>query len=174
MGSSTTSSPQSWLRPLQLSVKRTQAPLTHILHTYTHTHTHTHTHTLHKSSSRTERQMDQRCAYGSRESLIILTLTCLCCWVRYPSYMNNDLVGLIASLIPTPRCHFLMTGKCVQKFSLYVSVCFQVRAVWERECTRCVCSRTPGFCRFLCVFSNFLASRIFCRLHPTSIRLGRA
>lgn len=25
-------------------------------------------------------------------------------------YMNNDLVGLIASLIPTPRCHFLMTG----------------------------------------------------------------
>jgi tubulin gamma len=30
--------------------------------------------------------------------------------LRYPSYMNNDLVGLIASLIPTPRCHFLMTG----------------------------------------------------------------
>ena len=28
----------------------------------------------------------------------------------YPGYMNNDLVGLIASLIPTPRCHFLMTG----------------------------------------------------------------
>ena len=25
-------------------------------------------------------------------------------------YMNNDLVGLVASLIPTPRCHFLMTG----------------------------------------------------------------
>lgn len=25
-------------------------------------------------------------------------------------YMNNDLVGLIASLIPTPRCHFLQTG----------------------------------------------------------------
>jgi hypothetical protein len=24
--------------------------------------------------------------------------------------MNNDLVGLLASLIPTPRCHFLMTG----------------------------------------------------------------
>lgn len=30
--------------------------------------------------------------------------------LRYPGYMNNDLVGLIASLIPTPRCHFLMTG----------------------------------------------------------------
>ena len=24
--------------------------------------------------------------------------------------MNNDLLGLLASLIPTPRCHFLMTG----------------------------------------------------------------
>jgi len=30
--------------------------------------------------------------------------------LRYPGYMNNDLVGLVASLIPTPRCHFLMTG----------------------------------------------------------------
>jgi tubulin gamma len=30
--------------------------------------------------------------------------------LRYPGYMNNDLVGLIASLIPTPTCHFLMTG----------------------------------------------------------------
>ncbi|KAK4688703.1 tubulin gamma, partial [Tremellales sp. Uapishka_1] len=30
--------------------------------------------------------------------------------LRYPSYMNNDLVGIMASLIPTPRCHFLMTS----------------------------------------------------------------
>lgn len=30
--------------------------------------------------------------------------------LRYPGYMNNDLMGLISSLIPTPRCHFLMTG----------------------------------------------------------------
>lgn len=30
--------------------------------------------------------------------------------LRYPGYMNNDLIGLISSLIPTPRCHFLMTG----------------------------------------------------------------
>lgn len=29
---------------------------------------------------------------------------------RYPSYMNNDLISLIAPLIPTPRLHFLMTG----------------------------------------------------------------
>lgn len=31
--------------------------------------------------------------------------------LRYPGYMNNDLIGLIASLIPTPRLHFLMTGE---------------------------------------------------------------
>ncbi|XP_072179128.1 tubulin gamma-1 chain isoform X1 [Diadema setosum] len=30
--------------------------------------------------------------------------------LRYPGYMNNDLIGLVASLIPTPRLHFLMTG----------------------------------------------------------------
>lgn len=30
--------------------------------------------------------------------------------LRYPSYMNNDLIGLIAPLIPMPRLHFLMTG----------------------------------------------------------------
>eukprot|EP00730_Choanoeca_flexa_P016199 TRINITY_DN7604_c0_g1_i3.p1 TRINITY_DN7604_c0_g1~~TRINITY_DN7604_c0_g1_i3.p1 ORF type:complete len:458 (+),score=96.96 TRINITY_DN7604_c0_g1_i3:235-1608(+) len=30
--------------------------------------------------------------------------------LRYPGYMNNDLIGLIASLIPTPKLHFLMTG----------------------------------------------------------------
>lgn len=30
--------------------------------------------------------------------------------LRYPGYMNNDLTGMIASLIPTPRAHFLMTS----------------------------------------------------------------
>jgi len=30
--------------------------------------------------------------------------------LRYPGYMNNDLIGMVASLIPTPRLHFLMTG----------------------------------------------------------------
>ena len=30
--------------------------------------------------------------------------------LRYPGYMNNDLVSLLGSLIPTPRLHFLMTG----------------------------------------------------------------
>ncbi|ORZ26223.1 tubulin gamma chain [Absidia repens] len=30
--------------------------------------------------------------------------------LRYPGYMNNDLVGIVSSLIPTPRCHFLTTA----------------------------------------------------------------
>lgn len=30
--------------------------------------------------------------------------------LRFPGYMNNDLVGLVASLIPTPRCHYLTTS----------------------------------------------------------------
>lgn len=30
--------------------------------------------------------------------------------IRFPSYMNNSLVDILASLIPTPRCHFLMTS----------------------------------------------------------------
>lgn len=30
--------------------------------------------------------------------------------LRYPGYMNNDLVSLISSLIPTPRCHYLTTS----------------------------------------------------------------
>ena len=30
--------------------------------------------------------------------------------MRYPGYNNNDLVGLVSSLIPQPRLHFLMTS----------------------------------------------------------------
>lgn len=30
--------------------------------------------------------------------------------LRYPGYTNNDMIGLVASLIPTPRCHFLQAG----------------------------------------------------------------
>lgn len=30
--------------------------------------------------------------------------------LRYPSYMNNDMMGMLASLVPTPRCHFVCAG----------------------------------------------------------------
>jgi|EP01043_Picozoa_sp_COSAG02_P007431 hypothetical protein len=42
--------------------------------------------------------------------------------LRYPGYMNNDMIGLIASLIPTPRCHFLMTGYTPMTLDQHVSV----------------------------------------------------
>ncbi|KAF5842575.1 gamma tubulin [Dunaliella salina] len=51
---------------------------------------------------------DQRCAFIN--SLVATVMAASTTTLRYPGYMNNDLVGLIASLIPTPRCHFLMSG----------------------------------------------------------------
>jgi len=43
-------------------------------------------------------------------SLVSTVMAASTTTLRYPGYMNNDLVGIVASLIPTPRCHFLMTG----------------------------------------------------------------
>ncbi|CAM9576388.1 unnamed protein product, partial [Ectocarpus fasciculatus] len=43
-------------------------------------------------------------------SLVSTVMSASTTTLRYPGYMNNDLIGLVASLIPTPRCHFLMTG----------------------------------------------------------------
>lgn len=41
--------------------------------------------------------------------------------LRYPSYMNNNLIGLTAPLIPTPQLHFLMTGY-YYSYSLFYAV----------------------------------------------------
>lgn len=43
-------------------------------------------------------------------SLVSTVMAASTTTLRYPGYMNNDLVSLVAPLIPTPRCHFLMTG----------------------------------------------------------------
>ena len=43
-------------------------------------------------------------------SLVATIMAASTTTLRYPGYMHNDLIGLLASLIPTPRCHFLMTG----------------------------------------------------------------
>lgn len=43
-------------------------------------------------------------------SLISNVMSASTTTLRYPGYMNNDLISLIAPLVPTPRCHFLMTG----------------------------------------------------------------
>ena len=43
-------------------------------------------------------------------SLVATIMAASTTTLRYPSYANNDWIGLLSSLIPTPRCHFLMTG----------------------------------------------------------------
>lgn len=43
-------------------------------------------------------------------SLISTVMSSSTSTLRYPGYMNNDLISIIAPLVPTPRCHFLITG----------------------------------------------------------------
>lgn len=43
-------------------------------------------------------------------SLVSTVMAASTTTLRYPGYMNNDLVGLVASLVPTPRCHFIATS----------------------------------------------------------------
>ena len=43
-------------------------------------------------------------------SLVSTVMAASTATLRYPGFMNNDMVGLVASLIPTPKCHFLITG----------------------------------------------------------------
>eukprot|EP00898_Chlorokybus_atmophyticus_P002512 jgi/Chlat1/3261/Chrsp22S03436 len=52
----------------------------------------------------------QNPTFAQTNSLVSTVMAASTTTLRYPGYMNNDLVGLVASLIPTPRCHFLMTG----------------------------------------------------------------
>ena len=47
---------------------------------------------------------------GQLNSLVSTVMAASTTTLRYPGYMNNDLIGLVASLIPTPRMHYLMTG----------------------------------------------------------------
>jgi tubulin gamma len=48
--------------------------------------------------------------YSQTNALVSTVMAAGTTTLRYPGYMNNDLIGLVSSLIPTPRCHFLMTG----------------------------------------------------------------
>jgi tubulin gamma len=49
-------------------------------------------------------------SFAQTNQLVSTVMSASTTTLRYPGYMNNDLVGMIASLIPTPRCHFLMTS----------------------------------------------------------------
>jgi tubulin gamma len=58
----------------------------------------------------TERLRIENPSVDHLNSLVATIMAASTTTLRYPGYMNNDLIGLLASLIPTPRCHFLMTG----------------------------------------------------------------
>lgn len=58
----------------------------------------------------TERLHIQNPSFSQTNSLVSTVMAASTATLRYPGYMNNDLVGLLASLIPVPQCHFLMTG----------------------------------------------------------------
>ena len=58
----------------------------------------------------TERLKINNPSVSQLNSLVSTVMAASTTTLRYPGYMNNDLIGLVASLIPTPRCHFLMTG----------------------------------------------------------------
>ncbi|KAK4998418.1 gamma-tubulin [Elasticomyces elasticus] len=52
----------------------------------------------------------QEPSFQQTNQLVSTVMSASTSTLRYPGYMHNDLVGIVASLIPTPRCHFLMTS----------------------------------------------------------------
>ncbi|EDV98731.1 tubulin gamma-2 chain [Drosophila grimshawi] len=58
----------------------------------------------------TERLHLQTPTFTQINNLVSTIMSVSTSTLRYPSYMNNNLIGLMAPLIPTPQLHFLMTG----------------------------------------------------------------
>ncbi|KAK2710697.1 tubulin gamma-1 chain-like [Artemia franciscana] len=58
----------------------------------------------------TDRLHIENPSFAQINSLVSTIMSVSTTPLRYPSFMNNDLIGLIAPLIPTPKLHFLMTG----------------------------------------------------------------
>ena len=52
----------------------------------------------------------QEPSFQQTNQLVSTVMSASTTTLRYPGYMHNDLAGIVASLIPTPRCHFLMTA----------------------------------------------------------------
>ncbi|KAL4940691.1 hypothetical protein BDV06DRAFT_213263 [Aspergillus oleicola] len=52
----------------------------------------------------------QEPSFQQTNQLVSTVMSASTTTLRYPGYMHNDLVGIIASLIPTPRSHFLLTS----------------------------------------------------------------
>ncbi|KAL9929556.1 gamma-Tubulin at 23C [Glossina fuscipes fuscipes] len=58
----------------------------------------------------TDRLHIQNPSFSQINTLVSTIMSVSTTTLRYPSYMNNNLIGLTAPLIPTPQLHFLMTG----------------------------------------------------------------
>lgn len=52
----------------------------------------------------------QEPSFQQTNQLVSTVMSASTTTLRYPGYMHNDLVSILAGLIPTPRCHFLMTS----------------------------------------------------------------
>ncbi|KAH9842088.1 Tubulin gamma chain, partial [Teratosphaeria destructans] len=52
----------------------------------------------------------QEPSFQQTNQLVSTVMSASTTTLRYPGYMHNDLVSIVASLIPTPRCHFLQTS----------------------------------------------------------------
>jgi tubulin gamma len=52
----------------------------------------------------------ENAGFTETNSLVSKVMAASTSTLRFPGYMNNDLTGLMANLIPTPRCHFLLTS----------------------------------------------------------------
>jgi len=58
----------------------------------------------------TERLKKQTPTLAELNQLVSTIMSGSTSTLRYPGYMNNDLISLISSLIPTPRLHFLISA----------------------------------------------------------------
>ncbi|KAG2415197.1 tubulin gamma chain [Aspergillus terreus] len=52
----------------------------------------------------------QEPSFQQTNQLVSTVMSASTTTLRYPGYMHNDLCGIVASLIPTPRSHFLITS----------------------------------------------------------------
>ena len=126
-------------------------------HIRTHAHTHTHTHTM-RAGDTLQATWDSACTHAfalthlrhTRATQVSTVMCASTTTLRYPSYMNNDLIGIIASLIPTPRLHFLMTG-----YTPLTSINFEVRTL------TCMCAVFFGSSSCVLPYSSFFGSFLF-------------
>jgi tubulin gamma len=58
----------------------------------------------------TERLRLESATFAQVNSLVSTVMAATTATLRWPGHSHNDLLGLVAGLVPTPRCHFLQAG----------------------------------------------------------------